>query len=119
MIAKPKILIIEDDPINMLIITEMLKTEFTLFHALSYEVALELIHNIKFNHLIVDYYLGNNEKNGIDILKLLLKTQPECKPNIGISSSIRNDDKTNMIQNGFDYFFQKPLDKSKILSALK
>lgn len=116
---KKKILIVEDDLINMLIISELLKNEFLLFHALNFDVALELIKFIKFDASVVDLHLGTSDKNGIDVLEALKKYQSNQICNIGISSSIRPQDKSQMLEVGYKTFMQKPLVKEELITTIK
>ncbi len=115
---KKKIIIVEDDPINMLIISELLKNEFLLFHALNYEVAKELIQYIQFDVSIIDFHLGTFEKSGIEVIEVLKKYQKKDICNIGISSSVRPQDKVDMLEAGFYNFMQKPLAKENLIHVI-
>jgi len=117
--TKLKVLILDDDPINMLILSEMLKSDYLLFHALTCEVAYELAEKIKFDAILIDLYLGDNCPDGVALYKSIKKyLQKECVT-ISISSSVRPSDRINMLEEGFMYHFQKPLSKIDLINAIE
>lgn len=116
---KLKILIIEDDPINMLIITEMLKSTYLLFHALNSIVAYELAEKIEFDAIIIDLFLGDESPDGIEVFQNIRKNQPEKCVNIALTSSLRPADRVNMLKEGFEYHFQKPISKNDLINAIE
>lgn len=116
---KLKILIIEDDPINMLITTEMLKSKYLLFHALNHEVAYELAEKINFDAIIIDLYLGEDNPDGIEVFNIIKKHQPNECINIALTSSLKPADRSNMLKEGFLYHFQKPVSKNDLINAIE
>lgn len=116
---KLKILIIEDDPINMLIITEMLKLNYLLFHALNSEVAYELAQKIKFDAILIDLFLGDDSPDGIEVFQHIKNHQSEDCIKIALTSSLRPADRSNMLKEGFMYHFQKPISKNELINAIE
>lgn len=114
-----KVLIIEDEPINMLIITEMLKTNYLLFHALNSQVAYELTENIKFDAILIDIFLGDDSADGLEIAQNIKQNQPDTCTKIALTSSLKPAEFKTLSLCGFTYYFQKPVSKNELMSAIE
>ena len=116
---KLRLLLIEDDPISMLISTEMLMHDYKLFHATSGETGLELASKIKFDLIIIDLHLNDEEMDGIKVMHIIKENIENSTTKLmAISSFCQPDDRKKLLEEGFDMFFEKPLEKDEILKAI-
>ena len=116
---KKKILVVDDDPISLLIFTEMFKNEFDIYYATSSHVAIDLVSKIYFDGYILDLYMGDNEPNGVELLgSIKTKGLKKDVPFIAMSASNHPQEKKNMLEAGFTHFCQKPIQKIEIIAAL-
>jgi CheY-like chemotaxis protein len=114
-----KILVVDDDPISLLIFTEMFKNEFDIYYATNSNVALDLASKIQFDGFIIDLHLGDDEPNGIELLNYIKEN--ELKDNaafIAVSSSSHPEYNKRLTTAGFTHFCQKPLKKQEIMRAI-
>ena len=115
-----KILIIDDDPISLLIFTEMFKNEFNIYYATNSSVAMDMVCKINFDGYIIDLYLGDNELSGIELLGFIRSNAISTETSfVGITSSTNPQDQKKMQKAGFTHYCQKPLNKLEILQAFE
>ena len=114
-----KILVVDDDPISLLIITEMFKNEFNIYFAINSHIAIDLTSKIEFDGFIIDIHLGDDEPTGIELLNYIKECKLKPSPTfIAVSSSFHPENTKKLTAAGFTHFCQKPLKKQEIMKAI-
>lgn len=105
----PVVMIVEDNPDNMLTIKALLPGNFKIVEALDGKSVLKLAKKHKPHLILMDIALP--ELNGIEVLKLLRKDELLQKtPVIAVSASAMKGDRESFIAQGFDGYVPKPID---------
>jgi two-component system cell cycle response regulator DivK len=113
------VLVVDDDPISLLIITEMFRNEFEIYYALNSTVAMDLCSKITFDAIMIDVFLGDNEPSGTQLLQYLQKVNLNNKALfLAMSSSALPDEGERLKKMGFEHFFQKPIKKADVMNAI-
>jgi CheY-like chemotaxis protein len=116
---KKKILIVEDDEINMFILDRLLRKEFLLSKAKNAGEALQLAEADKFDAVLMDINLGNDSMNGIEAMKLIRSMERNISAKIfAVTSYALPEDRQRFLDEGFDAYFPKPLLKEDLIREL-
>jgi CheY-like chemotaxis protein len=114
--AKKKILIVEDDEINMYIMDRLLKNEFILSKAKNGDEALSLAGKNYFDVVLMDINLGNTSIDGIEVMKRIRIMEKLSATKIfAVTSYAMPEDKQRFLNLGFDAYFEKPLQKEDLI----
>jgi CheY-like chemotaxis protein len=120
-IYKPevKVLIVEDDLINLLVAKKLLETHFTVSTASKVKDALEIVEIEKFDIILMDINLGDDEMDGIKVMKRIRSMPLSYAQKIyAVTSYAMPEDKQRFLQEGFDYYFAKPINKELIVERI-
>jgi CheY-like chemotaxis protein len=113
---KKKILIVEDDEINMYIMDRLLKNEFILSKAKNGDEALLLAEKNNFDVVLMDINLGNTSIDGIEVMKRIRIMENIKIPRIfAVTSYAMPEDRKRFLSLGFDSYFAKPLQKEDLI----
>ena len=114
-----KVLHVEDDPVNAMIMGKLLGLEFNLSQVPDGETCLTAIENEHFDVILMDVNLGRGKMNGTDTLKLI-KQKPQYKnvPVIAITSYSFPEDEDELLNAGFDDYLAKPVEFSKLIDRI-
>jgi two-component system, cell cycle response regulator DivK len=114
-----KVLHVEDDPVNAMIMGKLLGLEFKLSQVPDGETCLNAIEKEHFDIILMDVNLGRGKMNGTDTLKLI-KKNPEYRdvPIIAITSYSFPEDEDELLNAGFDDYFAKPVEFSKLIDRI-
>lgn len=119
-VVRKKILVLDDDPLSHLIITETFKNDFDLIFTLHTKIALELSSKISFDGFMIDYYLGNEDQTGVEVLAkikpLALNTNAIY---IAITSSIHPTIRKKIVDAGYNFLCQKPILREELMELFK
>ncbi|MED3625248.1 PAS domain-containing hybrid sensor histidine kinase/response regulator [Neobacillus thermocopriae] len=113
------ILYIEDDPSNLLLVTEILKEihDVTLHVAQTGLAGLEMANQQKYDLILLDLNLP--DMNGFHVLEKLKEHDRHADiPVIALSSNARKEDLNRAIKHGISDYLTKPIDISCFLSIL-
>jgi len=111
-----EILVIDDNPDIRFLICSLLKEQnFEVRSAANYDQAIIEINKRLPNLAIIDIKLDNPEKDGIDLLKLIIKKK-KLTPVIMISGHATVQIAVEAIRLGAYEFIEKPFSKEKILN---
>ena len=115
--ARPRLLIIEDDPSIQTILRYFLSQRFDIEQALGVDDALEAASHRHFDMFLVDIRLGE-ERSGVDLLGLL-RQMPAYRstPAIVCSAYVNHTNALSFLQEGFDACITKPF-KSNYLREI-
>ena len=112
---KNKILVIDDNPDISLLICNILKEkDYSVTSALNYDQAVNEINNDLPNLAIVDIKLDKSDKDGIDLLKLIMSIKKKT-PVIMISGHANVKVAVEAIRLGAYEFLEKPFSSEKLL----
>jgi signal transduction histidine kinase/CheY-like chemotaxis protein len=111
-----KILIAEDNKINMLIARKfLLKWEVSLTEASNGKEAIELCTNTRFDLLLLD--LEMPEADGYTVLAEIRKLYPTI-PAMAFTAAVFENIQTSLLQKGFDDFILKPFAPQELNAKL-
>ena len=112
-----KILVVEDNPINMELVIELLSTKGCTVHtAIDGEEAIRKIDQEVYDLIIMDIELPG--KDGVEVTKII-KTKYKLIPVIALTSYAMKGDKERFLSAGFDDYISKPLDISEFLMKIE
>jgi two-component system, cell cycle response regulator DivK len=114
-----KVLHVEDDPVNAMVMGKLLGLEYELAQAVDGESCLAMIEKEQFDVILMDVNLGKGKMNGTDTLKKI-KEKPEYKnvPVIAITSYTFPEDEDELLNAGFDDYFAKPVEFAKLVDRI-
>lgn len=114
-----KVLHVEDDPVNTMVMGKLLGLEFELKQVPDGESCLRLIEQEPFDIILMDVNLGRGKMNGTETLKKI-KAIPSYKnvPVIAITSYSLPEDEDELLNQGFDDYFAKPVEFSKLIDRI-
>lgn len=117
--CKPQILIVDDEPINVKLMSAILSSEqFAVVSAQDGMTALEIISKEKIDLILLDVMMP-----GIDGYQVTqeLKNNPQTKniPVILVTALHSKEDKIRGLQAGADEFLTKPVNKFEIIARVK
>ena len=114
-----KVLHVEDDPVNAMLMAKLLTLEFQLTQVTDGESCLAKIQEEKFDLILMDVNLGKGKMNGTDTLRQI-KAAPSYKdvPVIAITSYSFPEDEYELLNQGFDDYFAKPVEFAKLIDRI-
>jgi CheY-like chemotaxis protein len=112
------ILYVEDNKANAYLIKLMLK-EYDVDLAYTAGEALRLLENQTYHVIFIDINLGNDEMDGIELLKIIRSLPGHSKvPICTITAYAMAADRKRFLDAGFDQYFSKPLDRKSFLKSV-
>jgi len=114
-----KILYVEDDPINALVMQKLLKSEFNVVHSPDGETCLVMLDKEKFDLILMDINLGKGKMNGVETMHHI-KSNPKTAglKVITVTSYALPEDKDRFLREGFDAYIPKPVDRQILLKTI-
>jgi len=114
-----KILYVEDDLINALVMQKLLKSEFDVVHSLDGETCLAILDKGKFDLILMDINLGKGKMNGIETMHQI-KANPRTSDIriITVTSYALPEDKDRFLREGFDAYIPKPVERELLLRTI-
>lgn len=114
-----KVLHVEDDPVNAMVMGKLLSKEFELTQVTDGESCLKLIDETSFDIILMDVNLGKGKMTGTDTLKKI-KEKPQYKDVrvIAITSYSYPEDEDELLNAGFDDYFAKPVEFAKLIDRM-
>lgn len=119
MTDKKKILIVEDNELNLKLFTDILEANgFEVFQNKDGRNVIEDCKEISPNVIIMDIQLPNI--SGMDIIEEL-KIDPDLKniPVIAVTAFAMEDDKNNILSTGCEDYISKPISINIFLEVIK
>ncbi len=112
------ILIVEDNPDNMVTFKAVLSDTYKLLEAVDGKQGLEMAQQYQPDLILMDIALP--VMNGIEALDEIRKdANISTTPVIAVSASAMKGDKEDFIQCGFNQYLSKPIDPEMLLKAIK
>ncbi|MDP4827059.1 MAG: response regulator [Flavobacteriales bacterium] len=112
-------LYVEDDMINRLIMAKYLINDFIVDTASSSTECFLQIERNTYDVILLDINLGHNDIDGITLMKQIRKLNLHRKVIFGaITAYVDTNDKSAILNAGFDLFHPKPIDRTKLILEL-
>lgn len=119
-IKKIKVLIVEDDFVNALVLTKYLEKYFLLKHVNNGYDAIKAAQEEKYDVILMDINLGDETLDGIETTKHIRKFLSREQTKIFAVTAYSDEHfKQSMYPNGFDAYYSKPVNKDLMLAAIQ
>lgn len=117
---KSKILIVEDNEINALVLKRLIDSIADPIHAINDTQAFQAVEEHNFSLILMDINLGGQSLDGEEIMKKL-KEDPRFSntPIFAVTSYAMPGDEQRFLNAGFDAYFSKPINRDKLLTGVK
>ena len=111
-------LYIEDQIDSQILFSLQMKDLADIKYAVSFEEALPLLNNNKFDFILIDINILG-EYNGLDALRMIHRLPDyEKLPIIAVTSYVLPGDQDKFIAAGFNDFISKPIFREKVIASL-
>jgi CheY-like chemotaxis protein len=116
---KRRILYVEDDAINALVMQKLLKAEFEVIHSVDGETCLEMLAKETFDLILMDINLGKGKMDGVETMHQI-KANPKTSrlKVISVTSYALPEDKDRFLREGFDAYIPKPVDRQMLIKTI-
>ncbi len=115
-----KILYVEDDAINALIIEKLLNKIYEIKIARSKKACLEILDKQDFDLILTDINLGESNEDGILLMKKI-KEIPQYKAVkiVAVTAFALPEEQAKFLEEGFDAYISKPLEENELKNTIK
>lgn len=115
---QPTVLIVEDNPENMLTVKALLRKDYQVLEASTGEEAIERVNQKPVDLILMDINLPGI--SGVEVFHRM-RQNPSLKqiPIVALSASVMPSDYTTLINEGFDAFISKPIMSDKFKDTLR
>ncbi|WP_292462080.1 PAS domain S-box protein [Methanolobus sp.] len=115
---RSKVLVVDDDILNVRLIESQLMTEYDIETAHSGEEALAILDSEKPDIVILDVMMPG--MSGYDVCRIMKSSKETCFiPVIIVTALSSRDDRIEGIQAGADEFLTKPFDRFEVLTRVR
>ncbi len=113
-----KVLIVEDNEINALVLTKLIAKIAVPIHALNDKQAFQAVEEHQFSLVLMDINLGGQSLDGEAIMKILKQDERfKSLPIFAVTSYAMAGDEQRFLQAGFDGYYSKPINRDKLLAG--
>ena len=114
-----KVIYVEDDEINALVMQKLLEKDFDIHLAYDSVECLKKIHQQQFDIILMDVNLGNGFLDGVELMQHI-KALPgyQDTPIIAVTSFAMRRDKEEFLKAGFSEYLSKPIEREKIFRMI-
>ncbi len=115
--GKPVVLVVEDNPDNMLTVKALLESDFKIIEAVNGNEAVALSRQFMPHLILMDIALP--EMDGIQAFKVIRK-DPRMQhiPIIALTASAMTSDREVILAHGFNAYIPKPIDEKEFFTTL-
>jgi two-component system, cell cycle response regulator DivK len=115
-----KILYVEDDAINALILKRLLQNEFIIEHVPDGEACLKILSGNGPELVLMDINLGNGKMDGIETFKKIRQQEhTQFLPVIAVTSYAMPEDRQRFLDEGFSDYVAKPIERESLLDCIR
>lgn len=104
-----KILYVEDDRINAMIMKKILEERHEVALALTSDEAIRVIEQEAFDLYLLDINLGHPEVSGLELCQMIRQQKNGPQRIIAVTAYSEPEDRSRFLEAGFDYYFSKPV----------
>jgi CheY-like chemotaxis protein len=116
-VGKPTVLVVEDNPDNMLTVKALLRDTFTVFEATNGYEAVDKCTELKPNLVLMDIALPGMD--GIEAFKTIRRdTRLQQIPVIALTASAMISDREIILAHGFDAYLSKPIEEKVFFKVI-
>lgn len=114
-----RILVIEDNPINMELITYLLRAfNYSVFNAEDGDMGIQLAYQEKFDLIICDVHMP--KKDGYEVVKQLKGNPALCMtPIIAVTALAMVGDREKLLSSNFDGYISKPIIPERFVNQIE
>lgn len=112
-----RILYVEDDTINALVMQKLLSAHYEFIHVENGESCLKLFSNQMFHMVLMDINLGKDRMDGVETMKHLKERYPTL-PVLAVTSYAMPEDEDRFLKSGFNGYIAKPIDRQELLEYI-
>lgn len=119
-VPKLKILNVEDDKINSMVVKKFISSDYDCDNAFSGLEAISKAKDNKYDLFLMDISLGDPEYDGIKTMEEIKKLD-KYKDSIfiAVTSFAMQGDKQSLIGKGFNDYLSKPIYKEQLLNVIE
>ncbi|WP_298685247.1 methanogen output domain 1-containing protein, partial [uncultured Methanomethylovorans sp.] len=115
---KPKVLIVDDEPMNVELLQAYLGSEYVTVSASNGKEALTKVNEEKPDILLLDIMMP--EMNGYDVCKLIRSAEgTQLLPVVMVTALSNREDRIRGVEAGADDFLIKPVDKVELTARIR
>ncbi len=115
-----RILYIEDDPINALVVKGFIGKIYDVTVTENAEEGIPEAETLQYDLILMDINLGKDRLTGIEALQILRKNEAFLKlPIIAVTAYALPEDRNRFLGYGFDEYVPKPINKEKFIALLE
>lgn len=116
--TKPRVLVVEDNPDNMITVKALLNTDYHIVEAVNGKIATEMAQKHRPDLILMDIALP--EINGIEAFKII-RSNPELAhiPIIALTASALTREREIILEHGFDAYIPKPIESEIFFQTIK
>jgi CheY-like chemotaxis protein len=113
------VLIVEDNPVNIIILKKILEAVCIVNSAKSGLQAIKMLEENKYDLVLMDINLGSDEMTGLDILKKI-RTNESSKdmPVVAITAYSHGESVPDFLEAGFSDLLPKPVGREQLLGVV-
>lgn len=116
--ASEKLLLVEDNIINVQVVKMFLKGKYEVEHARNAEMALQMVKATQYSRILMDINLGSG-LNGIEATKLIREIEGYSElPIIAVTGYSAQSEKEKLLNSGFSSYLAKPFEKKELIEVL-
>ena len=114
-----RILVIEDNPINMELITYLLRAfNYSVFNAEDGDMGIQLAYQEKFDLIVCDVHMP--KKDGYEVVKQLKGNPALCMtPIIAVTALAMVGDREKLLSSNFDGYISKPIIPERFVNQIE
>jgi two-component system, cell cycle response regulator DivK len=114
-----RLLYVEDDPINALVVKKLLAQHYKTEHVEDGETCLSIIERETFDLILMDINLGRGKMDGIETMKKIKALSSfRALPIVAITSYAMPEDERRFLGEGFNGYLSKPVERPVLLEYL-
>ena len=116
---KPRILIVEDNPINVIVLKKFIEHVCIPDSVTAGSKALQMLEEKDYDLVLMDINLGDDNMNGVDVLHKIRESEKnKYLPVIAVTAYTMAGDIERFMEDGFIDFVPKPINKEEILKII-
>lgn len=115
-----RVLYVEDEMINALVMKKFLEKEFDVVLASSPAACREQLANNVPDIILMDINLGTSSSDGVDLFREI-RVKPETShiPIFAVTAFAMPGDRDRYMASGFDDYFSKPINRTQIIERIR
>ncbi len=114
-----RILVVEDNPINVIVLKKFIENYYELDAATNGQKAIEMIEKNNYALVLMDINLGGEQMNGAEVLRKVRENEHfNYLPFIAVTAYVTEEAIQKFKEDGFADVVSKPIDRERILNTI-